>query len=374
VSVDLFVTALRGTELALRDELRELGLRGAVADRGGARVPCAGGDELEVALRLCLWTRVGVRVLVPVGDFAAPDPEALYAGVRGIAWERWLDETTTLAVSCVSRESALHHTNFVSLKTKDAIVDRLRDRLGARPSVDRDDPAAPVFVHLKRDHAKVFLDASGDSLHRRGYRLAHGEAPLKETLAAAVLRLSGWDRKSPLVDPTCGSGTIAIEADLWARRVAPGLARPRFALERWRSMDEPLRARFRELREEARAAALSEGPEVLGTDSDRRVVEAAGANASRIASRARFSVARLGALRATEPPGTVVANLPYGERIAVDPGLFDELSEAMRRARSMRFALLLGGPPPEGALPVPDALHPLWNGPIECRLALIEAF
>jgi putative N6-adenine-specific DNA methylase len=315
-----------------------------------------------------------VRVLVPVGELDAPDPAALYAGVRAIAWERWLDASTTLAVSAVCRESALRHTNFVSLKTKDAIVDRLRDRLGARPSVDRDDPAAPVFVYLKRDRAKVFLDASGDSLHRRGYRLAHGEAPLKETLAAAVLRLSGWDRRSPLVDPTCGSGTIAIEADLWARRVAPGLARTRFALERWVSMDAALRARADALRDEARSRALREGPEIAGTDVDRRVVDAAVANAARVGARVRFGVARLGDLRATDPPGTVIANLPYGERIAIDPGLFDELADAVARARTMRWALLLGGPPPEGALPPPDALYPLWNGPIACRLAVLEAF
>jgi len=368
---DVFVTALRGTEVALRDELRELGFRGARADRGGARVPALGGRELEVAFQICLGTRIGVRVLVPVGDFQATTPEALYEGVAAIEWERWLDAKTTLAVSSVSRDSELGHERFVALKSKDAIVDRLRDRLGARPDVNREDPDAPVFVHLKRDHAKVFLDASGDSLHRRGYRLAHGEAPLKETLAAAVLRLSGWDRESPLLDPTCGSGTIAIEADLWARDVAPGLSRSRFAIERWRSMDDTMREQFAEQRGRARAMARATGPDVIGTDVDRRAVEAAVANGARIGSRARFSVAPISALRATSPPGTVVANLPYGERIAIDPSLFTDLASAIRGAPAMRWALLLGGPPPEGTLPPPEALHALWNGPLECRLAIL---
>lgn len=369
---EIWVTALRGTEVALRDELREMGFRGAKADRGGARVPVNDGREHEVALQICLWTRIGVRVLVPVADeLEAATPEALYEGVRSIPWERWLDATTTLAVSCVSRESAQANERFVALKTKDAIVDRLRDVIGARPSVDRDDPAAPVFVHLKRDRARVFLDASGDALHKRGYRLAHGEAPLKETLAAAVLRLSGWDRESPLVDPTCGSGTLAIEADLWARDVAPGLSRGRFAIERWRSMDDTLRARFAEQRDKARAFARREGPDVFASDASTTIVESAKANAKRIGAAVRFSVARLGNLEPTRPAGTVVANLPYGERIAIDPSLWDELGHVMRRGARMRWALLLGGAPPDGALPPPDALIPLWNGPIECRLAVL---
>lgn len=372
---DVFVTALRGTEVALRDELREMGFRGAKADRGGARVPVHDDDEarvLEVAFQICLWTRIGVRVLVPVApEIAAATPEALYDGVRAIPWERWLDASTTLSVSAVSRESAQGNERFVSLKTKDAIVDRLRDVLGERPSVDRDDPAAPVFVHLKHDRARVFLDASGEALHKRGYRLAHGEAPLKETLAAAVLRLSGWDRESPLVDPTCGSGTLAIEADLWARDVAPGLSRGRFAIERWRTMDDSLRARFAEQREKARSFIRREGPDVFASDASSAIVESAKANARRIGSAVRFSVARLGALEPTRPAGTVVANLPYGERIAIDPLLWDELGQVMRRGARMRWALVLGGAPPDGALPPPDALIPLWNGPIECRLAIV---
>ncbi len=370
---DIWITALRGTEVALRDELREMGFRGSKADRGGARVPVEGGRELEVAFQICLWTRIGVRVLVPVADeLEAPTEAALYDGVRAIPWERWLDATTTLSVSAVSRSSAVMNERFLALKVKDAVVDRLRDVTGDRPSVDRDDPAAPIFVHLKNDRARVFLDASGDALHRRGYRLAHGEAPLKETLAAAVLRLSGWDRESPLLDPTCGSGTLAIEADLWARDVAPGLARDRFAVERWRSMDDDLRARFADARENARRLVRREGPDVFASDVSVNVVDSAIANARRIGSKVRFSIGRLGAIEPTRPAGTIVANLPYGERIAIDPSLWDELGRSMERAASMRWAMILGGAPPDGALPRPDTLIPLWNGPIECRLAIVE--
>lgn len=367
-TVDIFVTAMRGTELALKEELREIGFRGAVADRGGARIK----GELQDAFRVCLHSRIGVRVLFPVGDFEAPTPEALYEGIADLEWEQYLDADSTVSVSCVSRDSLMHNTNFIALKTKDAIVDRLRDKLGARPSVDREDADVAIFVHLKKDHAKVFVDASGDSLHKRGYRLARGEAPIKETLAAAIVRMSGWDGQSPLVDPTCGSGTIAIEADAWARRVAPGLHRPRFGIERWRTMDEKLARRFADLREDAANAQVMKGPDVFGSDVDAEALEAAAQNAKRVRSTVRFSRARLGDLKATNPAGTVIANLPYGERIDATPGFYNELHDAVSSAREMRFALLLGGPPPEGVLPPPSALHALWNGPIECRLAIID--
>lgn len=137
-------------------------------------------------------------------------------------------------------------------------------------------------------------------------------------------------------------------------------------------MDEPLRARFAQQRERARSFARAEGPDIFASDASPRSVEAARANASRIGATVQFGVARIGALEATRPSGTVVANLPYGERIAIEPTLWDELGDAMRRCTKMRWALLLGGAPPDGALPPPDALIPLWNGPIECRLATLD--
>ncbi|MDQ3037343.1 MAG: THUMP domain-containing protein, partial [Myxococcota bacterium] len=229
-----FVTCAAGTELALKDELRELRFRKVRADRGGVRFEGPWAD----GFRACLTSRIAIRVLAPIARFPAKDGDALYDGVRAIEWERWLSARHTLAVSAVSKASALTHTNFVAQRTKDAIVDRLRDLSGARPSVDRQDPDLAIFVHLAKDEAAVHLDLGGDSLHRRGWRTAIGEAPLKETLAAAMLRIAGWDREGPMIDPTCGSGTIAIEADLWARRVAPGLMRERFGIERWASHDE----------------------------------------------------------------------------------------------------------------------------------------
>jgi len=195
-----FATAAKGTEGALRDELRELRIPGVRADRGGVHF----GRTWEDAWLACLHSRIAMRILAEVARFPAPSGESLYQGVRAVDWSAWLSPRHTLAVTANCRSGALTHTGFIAQKTKDAIVDPLRDRFGDRPSVDRKDPDLHVFVHLVRDEAVVYLDLAGESLHRRGYRSEHGEAPLKDTLAAAMLRLCGWDRASPLVDPMCG--------------------------------------------------------------------------------------------------------------------------------------------------------------------------
>src|SRR5215469_6405912 len=192
-----FATAAKGTEPALRDELRELRLPRVRADRGGVHFE----GEMTDAATACLWSRVAVRVLLEVATFHAPDGGALYDGTRAVDWGAWMTPRTTMAVRATCRSSALTHSQFVAQKTKDAVVDRLRDRFGARPSVDRADPDVGVTLHLARDRATLYLDVGGAALHDRGWRTRPGPAPLRETLAAAVVRLSGWDRVRPLADP-----------------------------------------------------------------------------------------------------------------------------------------------------------------------------
>src|SRR4051812_25536897 len=171
----LFATAARGTEGALRDELRELGFQGVRADRGGVHF----AGELAEGARACLELRTALRVLWRLDTFAAPSGEALYQGIAELDWAPYLSPQHTLAVRAVCRDSALTHSQFIAQKTKDAVVDQLRARWGARPSVDLGDPDLALFVHLVRDQASVYLDLAGESLHRRGYRTRAGEAPLK---------------------------------------------------------------------------------------------------------------------------------------------------------------------------------------------------
>jgi putative N6-adenine-specific DNA methylase len=226
-------------------------------------------------------------------------------------------------------------------------------------------------VHVARDRATLYLDLGGASLHKRGWRARSGEAPLRETLAAAVVRLSGWDRERPLVDPMCGAGTIAIEAATWAARIAPGLGRARFGFERWASHDSAMRAVMARLRAEARAARLPGGPRILASDADPSAVAMAAENAREAG--VDLAVERRGIrdLQPLDPAGFVVTNPPYGERLEGDEAVYDDLGRALRRMRDHTIALLAGNPAISRAMRrEPDQWWLLYNGPIECRLLL----
>jgi putative N6-adenine-specific DNA methylase len=360
-----FATAAKGTEPALRDELRELRLGRVRADRGGVHFE----GELDDAARACLWSRTAVRVLLEMARFEAGSEAGLYEGARAIDWSAWLTPRTTLAVRATCRSSRLTHSQFVAQKTKDAVVDALRDRFGARPSVDREDPDVGIAVHLAKDIATLYLDVGGSSLHERGWRERAGVAPLRETLAASILRLSGWDRQQPLVDPMCGAGTIAIEAAAWSRRIAPGLGRERFGFERWASHSETERRTTAQLREEARAARLTEGPPILASDADERTLALARENARAAGVRLVLARRDVRELEPLAPPGFVVTNPPYGERLAADDSLYLDLARALRRMRGHTAALLAGTPAIARAMGrEPERWWILYNGPIECRL------
>jgi putative N6-adenine-specific DNA methylase len=367
-ALDFFATAAKGTEPALRDELRELRFYQVRADRGGVHFS---GTMLDGA-RACLESRIAIRVMLRLAEGPAPDAEALYELVRSVDWSEWISPRHTLAVSAVARDSGLTHTQFIAQKTKDAIVDRLRDERGARPDVDRDDADVRVFVHLSKDHAALFLDLAGESLHLRGYRTKIGEAPLKETLAAAILRYSGWDRRLPLLDPMCGAGTIAIEAWLWAHDVAPGLARRRFGFERWASHDESLTRAVAAMREAAQARVKpqsGESPRILGSDIDAKAIEAARSNARATSAHIDFRTLPLSAAQPFSPPGFVVTNPPYDERLAADEDFYRDMAAALRGFHKHEVAILAGTPAIEQAMRMRwTSAKQLWNGNIECRL------
>jgi putative N6-adenine-specific DNA methylase len=362
-----FATAAKGTEPALRDELREIRVRGVRADRGGVHFE----GELVDAARVCLWSRVGVRVLLEVGSFDAAGETALYEGARAIDWSAWLTPDTTLAVRATCRSSRLTHSQFVAQKTKDAIVDRLRDRFGERPSVDRVDPDVGVTLHLARDRATLYLDVGGAALHDRGWRTRPGPAPLRETLAAAVLRLSGWDRARPLADPMCGAGTLAIEAAAWSRNMAPGLWRKRLGVERWAAADEGLRARLADLRAEAKAAATADGPPILASDIDPEAVARTRDNARSAGVSLEVLQRDVRDIAPLEPPGVVVTNPPYGVRVEGDRELYQGMAAGLRSLHGHAVAVLAGTPAVERAMGrAPDRWWIVYNGPIECRLLL----
>lgn len=362
-----FATAAKGTEPLLRDELTELGLTRVRADRGGVHF----GAELADAYRACLWSRIAQRVLEPLSEFACPDEDALYAGVHAIDWQRVLDAKRTLAVRAACRSSRLTHTQYIAQRSKDAIVDQLRERLGARPSVDRQTPDVQLFVHVLKDRATVYLDYSGDSLHEHGFRKQQGAAPIKETLAAALVRYSGWDRESPLVDPMCGSGTLLLEAGLWAAQRAPGLSRASFGFERWADFDASAKSTLAELREEAASLARPLTLSLIGSDTDVSALEAARANAEQAGLRVNLRLAPLASAMPSADRGGLVVNPPYGERLGRSASLGSELGTVLRRFENYQRGLIV---PRLFDIPLrAERFLLVFNGAIECELRRYDA-
>lgn len=366
-------TAGSGTESLLVDELRGLGARDVRPTRGSVRF----AGDLELALRTCLWSRVAMRVLLPLADFPAPDADRLYSGVRAIGWNEHLTPRHTFSVEAAGTSPTLRHTHFTALRVKDAIVDTIREAEGKRPDVDPNRPDVRVVAHLHRGRCEVSLDLSGDPLFKRGYRVAQTAAPLKETLAAAVLLAAGYDGSTPLVDPMCGSGTLAIEAALIATKRAPGLGRA-FGVERWPVFDGKLKAALKAMRDEASAAIRSPNAPIFARDRDPEAVSATQANVRKAQVEVDVAEADARQLQPLDPPGLVVTNPPYGARLEAGgrkqlKTFFWQLGRSWRELPGHRVAVLSGGPEFESAFGVrPLSRQKMFNGPIECTLLQYE--
>ena len=377
----LFATTAKGMEELLVAEMRALGGHDVEASRAG--VAFRGG--LEVAYRVCLWSRVANRVLLPLATFPAATPQALYDGVRTIRWLDHLDARRTLAVDCAVSHSQITHSHFAALRTKDAIVDQLRERTGTRPSIDVTHPDVRVNVYLHEDRAVVSLDLSGESLHRRAYRQGSGPAPLKENLAAAVLLLAEWPQRAaehvPLIDPLCGSGTLPIEAALMAARIAPGRQRTHYGFLGWRGHQAALWDRIRHEAEEQEIRDPKRLPPIHGYDASAAAVRTALMNVEHAGLRGKVHIEKralhecvpIAARVRGDVQGLVVTNPPYGERLgdseqlgALDAALGDTLR---RKFPGWTGYVLTGNPSLGKRIGLRSARrHVLYNGAIECRL------
>jgi 23S rRNA G2445 N2-methylase RlmL len=361
-----FATAAKGTEPLLAEELAELGLPEVREARGGVFFGREAGD----AYRACLWSRIALRVHEPLASFPCRDGDELYAGVKAIDWSPYLDGKRTLAVRASGQNERLTHTHFIAVRAKDAIVDQLRERHGARPSVDRDAPDVLLFVRLSGEHASVNLDYSGGSLHARGFRAEEGAAPLRETLAAALVRFSGWRGDTPLIDPMCGSGMLLLEAGLWAARRAPGLAHPYFGFERWRSFDAAAKAAIDTLRAEARAGERPPPP-LFGSDADAQALEQCRINAERAGLSVSLRQLPLARVDAGLRPGALLANPPYGERLARPEHLTHDLDLVLERFGVCQRGLIVSRGFPSRLRA--SRSQAVFNGPIECELRRYDA-
>jgi putative N6-adenine-specific DNA methylase len=309
-SFRMIAQTLFGLEDVLRNELLKLGARDI--ERHNRAVSFCGNLGFLYKANLCL--RTAIRVLVPIDTFAMRSAEELYRGIGRIAWEEFLSPADTLAIRCTLNTPHLEHSQFAAQKAKDAIVDRFRERFKERPSVDLEDPTLRIQLHIIGDQCHVSLDSSGTSLHERGYRTDTGSAPINEVLAAGMVQLTGWDKRLALVDPMCGSGTIAIEAGLLAGNIPPGIFRKGFGFQKWNDYDEDLYGTIHDA--------------VLGRISEEQPVIIAGERSRTIADLARTNVTnaqlddvvevRHTPFEELEPPpgkGILIINPPYGERM-----------------------------------------------------------
>lgn len=371
-----FATTPRGVAPLLVQELQDLD---AIEIREGrAGVHFSGG--LECAYRACLWSRLANRILYPLASFAAADTEQLYQGAQSIDWSRHLDNNLTLAVDCTLVKSTLNHSQFVTRRVKDAIVDQFRTASGRRPSVAADQPDVRLHCHIEADQATLSLDLSGDSLHRRGYRSAQGEAPLKENLAAAILLRAGWPEINAaggaLADPMCGSGTLLIEAAHMAADIAPGLLRNYFGFLAWHGHDAPLWQQLLTEARERREAGMKRLTSISGSDSDAHAIQTARANAARagLEDSIPFTVRALENCPSAEAgKGLVVTNPPYGERLgeaATLPLLYRRLGLTLKRCYpGWQAAILTGESDFAHYLGLrAHKSHTLYNGALKCRL------
>lgn len=379
--LEYFARCASGFEQTLAQELKALGLRRVRPLKGGV----ATFGTLLDGYKACLWSRVATRIQLVLARVDASDADALYRSVYGIAWEQLLLPGTTIAVDAHGENQKLRNTRFTALKVKDALCDRLRDKRGTRPNVDAADPDFSVNVAVHQQRATIYLNLSGSSLHRRGYREngTQTQAPLKETLAAGILLTSGWTRLAQdggaFADPMCGSGTLAIEAALIAANVAPGLLRRRWGFEGWTGHDEGL---WNGLVASAREQALPPAgrPRIVAGDLDPAAISIAKANAERAGVGGHISffvddAANLarhlrGVTKQSSASGLMAANPPYGIRLSAGDELtqvYESLSAAVQ-ALPANWQLTLISPDAgiDSALGlVPSSTLACHNGPIE---------
>ena len=340
----------------------------------------AWSGSLQSAYRACLWSRFASRILLQIAKFDAPDTDILYERVGKVLWDEHFDHNTTFAISTTLVDANITHSQYASLRVKDAIVDQFRKRFGKRPNVDAHNPRIRFNLHVNGVHATLSLDLSGDSLHRRGYRTTGGEAPLKETLAAALVHLSGFvdqlDENSYLLDPMCGSGTLLIEAALMLSNTAPGLLRKRFGFMSWLKHDR----RLWELLTQEALEREDEGshrklPQIIGYDADPRIIAAARQNVIAAGMREFITIRHRQAadLHCPGPKGFMITNPPYGDRLSDKMSVKYLYRFFGRRFRSefkgWKMAFFTGNPDlAEMTSTNWQERHKLYNGPIRCQL------
>lgn len=374
----LFATTPKAMEGILANEIKALGGQNVREKMAGV----AFDGDLELAYRVCLWSRTANRVFLPLSSFEVKSQQDLYDGVKKINWFEHIKPDDSLAVSFSAKNNpAINNTHFGALKVKDAIVDQMRAKFNKRPNIDTERPSIRVNVYLHNETAQLSLDLSGESLHRRGYRDVSIAAPIKENLAAAILLRAGWpkiaEQGGSLLDPMCGSGTMLLEGAMIAADYAPGLQRDYFGFLGWKKHDAQLWQTLLDEAKQRRDVGLSKMPVIVGFDQDRRTVVTALQHVDNAGLTGKIHIERRDIADASAaeswPKGLIACNPPYGERLgdeAETSELYRRFGEVLKsRFGGWQAAMIISNPELGFRLGVRSQKPiTLFNGALECKL------
>lgn len=371
--MQIAVKTLAGLEPLLAEELQKLG---AGDVQPGTRIVNCTGDQ-QVLYRINFESRTALRVLVTIDSFRATHERRYYQKLQQIDWSQYLQVDQTLAIDAVTNSDHFRHSKYAALKAKDAIVDQFRDKFGRRPNINVRNPDLRVNVHISNDVCNIALDSSGDSLHKRGYRVDSVEAPLNEVLAAGMVLHAGWTGDRPLVDPMCGSGTILIEAAMIAANMPPQPATRRFGFQNWSDYDHAL---WEDVKSRALDNVRPIKVPILGYDKAFKAVKISHQNilAARLSGKIEIERKAFEKMDPPPPPGLLIMNPPYDERLPVEDvqAFYRSIGDRLKQAYTGYEAWIISS-----NLPAMKSIGlrasrrlTLYNGPLECKFMKFELY
>ena len=356
---------LHGLEELLANELKTIGAEDVTIQR---RMVSFTGNT-ETLYKANFHTRTATRILMPIYEFKARNEEELYGLAKKFDWTSVMDLSHKFAVDATVNSEIFTHSHYIALKLKDAVADHFRDRFGRRPFVDPKNPHIQLHIHINDQNCTILLDSSGESLHKRGYKLYQDIAPINEVLAAGLIMLSGWDTKTPFIDPMCGSGTIVIEAALMARGIAPGIFRKSFGFENWLNFEKDT---FEKVFNDE-SYEVDVNPTIIGGDLSNRAIELAISNAKNAGMHKYINMEKRSVFDYDPPqgPGIVITNPPYGERLKKEQitTFYTQLGDCFKqRYQDYNIWMISGNMDAIKSFGLHQSkTHTLFNGPIECK-------
>lgn len=361
---DLMALTAFGIESITKIELQKLGYNAKAED---GRAVFKGNFE-DIA-RTNLWLRTANRIMIRTGEFDADNFDALFDGTFAIDWDEFITDDGIFPVEVSSVKSKLSSVPTCQSVIKKAIVEKLKTRYHVNNFMENG-PFYKIKVYIVRDHVTIGIDTTGDSLNRRGYRTEISEAPLKETMAAAIIMISRWHEHLSLWDGFCGSGTIPIEAMMMAKKIAPGIMR-KFVFESWDNFPQNI---ITAERETAKKSIVDSKVKITGSDLDKNIIDSAKRNAGRIGLEkyVDFRVSSVENFTPKDERGFFISNLPYGKRIEVDTSLYSVLRDKFDHLNGWKFSLLTADQNFERSFLKADGNRKMFNGRIEVRLYRYE--